>query len=172
MSRPHFTIDSFFEKDNWIYLSEKGRGQWRLIPVHPRVFDLIKILEQKNRRLKLDFGSKRVDCSQLPTKNALFWIGTENKTALPLNHVQVINSAANYRIKYPDVKSNSYRHLMRSWLAENDYSHKIADFVLGHLQRGPHPLDELSSLPMQYLAREFLHAAGETVGRVGTDGIG
>ena len=155
MAEPPFTEASFFKNGKWLRLCEKGKALWRIIPLHPIAAELIYLLEKVNRKIPTDF----VRCPhfhKLKTRESLFWISEEG-VAQPLTHDRQTATARRHGIDYPpDLPSNAYRHFNRSKQFEYGYSHRIADFSMGHLHRGPHTLNRFSLVSPEALAQEYL----------------
>ena len=155
MAEPPFTSASFFKDGKWLRLCEKGKDLWRIIPLHPVAAELIYLLEKVNRRFLAADIKERPHLHKLKTRESLFWI-SEEFVAQPLTHQRQMDTAGRHGIDYPDLPSNAYRHFNRSKQFEYGCSHRIADFSMGHLHRGPHPLNRFSLVSPDTLAQEYL----------------
>ena len=155
MAEPPFTSASFFSAGKWMRLCEKGRDLWRVIPLHPVALELVQMLEDANNDLLFHNDVYIPHLHRLKTRESLFWI-VQDEVALPLTYEKQIDIARKHGIDYPDLPANAYRHFNRSKQFEYGFSYRIADFSLGHLQRGPHTLNNFSLVSPESLAREYL----------------
>jgi hypothetical protein len=147
--------------NGYIRLKDKGAA-WRLIPIHNLVVELYKLLVKTNQRLWFSRMGRR-PCAD---KEEIFFIDF-NGSKRPLSHNAVISTAAKHEIKYPNIASNAYRHLMRSWIHQQRLSYRIADWILGHTQNGPSAMDRLSTIPMLHMRKQFLSSVEKLLQKLG-----
>ncbi len=152
----------------WLKVNDKmspGRLEWRLVPLHPLVRQLLILLAQANRQLEKTPFWPRVDKTRLPGPNSLFFLVNDYHHALPLSFRVMKAFLAGERITYPFV-ANAWRHLVRSYLAGR-CSYRVADALLGHHHRGPDALDVLHLEPPESQVEGLENAMDELVAELG-----
>ena len=171
MSEPPFTAASFFGGGRWLRLCEKGRDLWRIIPLHPIAAELVTMLDQANAEFLEHSGPERPDIFKFKNRKYLFWV-VQDGTALPLTHERQAEAARRQGIDYPDMPSNAYRHFNRSKQLAFGVSTRITDFSLGHLQRGPHVMNNFSLVSLDSLGSEYLLFLDKLLDELGVEKLG
>lgn len=153
---PDFHEFSLMGHGNWLRLQEKGRYS-RTVPVHETVANLWRVLAEEN------YWQQHNGFRSPNYEGPIFYFIDGDGFQRPLSSHAINAICQEHHIDHPDFKSNAHRHLVRSHIFECGLSYRIADFVMGHLQGGPHPSDRLSLIPSEQRRRQFLRVADSLV---------
>jgi len=156
VAEPDFHAFALMSHGNWLRLQEKGSHS-RVVPVHDVVANLWGMLTEANN-WQQQFKSR-----SNPSEDPLFYFIDKDGYHRPLSSHIIKEICQDHHIEHPGFKNNAHRHLMRSHIHECGMSYRIADFILGHLQGGPHPQDRLSLVPSEQRRRQFLRVADSLV---------